>query len=419
MRKAIRYFFGTSVLILVFVMGGVGGIILDRQVLMQISPPSFIPADAVPDFRLIAQAWNLIERSYVDRSAVTPQNLTYGAISGMVDALGDTGHSRFMSPSMVKEEQNATQGQFDGVGLEVSAQNGAVVIVAPIDGSPAKQAGLHAGEIITKVDSSDISGLSLSEVVSKIVGPAGTQVTLTIYDPITGQTQDVRLTRAHIIVNNVTWTRLPGTNIYDIRIATFSQGVDKSLVKALKDIQAQHPAAIILDLRNDPGGLLDQAVAVASQFKASGNVMEERDSQGKITPLPVQRGGLATQIPMAVLINRGSASAAEIVAGALQDGQRAILEGETTFGTGTVLNEFNLADGSAVLLATQEWLTPTGSSYWHKGIAPDVQVTLPANTIPLVPDQIETMTASQLKSSQDLQLLKAIDLLTQPSATGD
>jgi carboxyl-terminal processing protease len=350
----------------------------------------------------------------VDRSAVQTTQLEYGAISGMVDALGDTGHSRFMTPEMVKSENNFTQGSFEGIGAEVTQNNnGQTVIVAPFDGSPAKAAGVKPGDIIVKVDGTDVSGMSLSDVVSKVLGPAGSKVTLTLQDPTTGATRDVTITRAKIMVNNVTWIMLPGTTIADIRLAGFSQGVTADLQKALQQAQAQGATGIILDLRNNPGGLLDEAVGVTSQFLGSGNALMVKDAQGQEKPIAVEPGGTALTIPMVVLINQGTASAAEIVSGALQDAHRATILGETTFGTGTVLNAFPLSDGSQILLATQEWLTPNGRVIWHKGITPDVSVTL-ANTVsPFLPEGAQGTTAAQLQNSQDMQLLKAIDLLSQ------
>jgi carboxyl-terminal processing protease len=172
---------------------------------------------------------------------------------------------------------------------------------------------------------------------------------------------------------------------------------------------------IILDLRNNPGGLLGEAVSVASQFLKNGNVLLEKDAQGKTTPVAVQPHGPVTDLPMVVLINGGTANAAEILAGALQDAHRATVLGETTFGTGTVLTEFRLSDGSALLLATEEWLTPAGRVIWHHGISPDVITALPRDAIPLLPEPERGMTAAQLRASGDVQLLRALDLLSQPS----
>jgi carboxyl-terminal processing protease len=204
---------------------------------------------------------------------------------------------------------------------------------------------------------------------------------------------------------------IPGTQVADLHIAGFSNGVTNDLKKAIQEVKAAGAKSVVLDLRNNPGGLLDEAIGVSSQFLSSGYVMQEKDAQGKVTKIPVRAGGGLTDLPMVVLINQGTASAAEIVSGAIQDAGRAKLLGETTFGTGTVLNQFSLSDQSALLLATGEWLTPKGRVIWHQGIAPDVTVTLPANVIPLDPAAVREMDAAKLQASQDTQLLKALDLL--------
>jgi carboxyl-terminal processing protease len=398
--------------ILILAVGLGGGVLLDRQVLLAFDAPSNIPANADANFQLMAEAWNTIENHYVDQPAINAQLMTYGAISGMVDSLGDTGHSRFLDPQMVQQEQNYTQGQFEGIGAYVEMKDGNVVIVAPIDGSPAQKAGLKPGDIIVKVNGNDISGLPLDQVVSQILGPVGTSVTLTIMDPNTGTTRDVTLMRAKITVKNVGWYQLPGTTVAHVRIIGFSQGITDDLKTALTDIQNQGMTGIILDLRNNPGGLLSEAIGTASQFLTSGNVLLEKNAQGQTTAVPVESGGVAPNIPMEVLINEGTASASEIVAGALQDGKRAQLIGETTFGTGTVLNEFSLSDGSAMLLATEEWLTPDGHTIWHNGLKPDVVVALPQGVFPLFPAAEQGMTPTQLQDSQDTQLLRALQLLS-------
>ncbi len=401
----------SALVLLILVLGiGIGsGMFLERQTVTAHAAPN-TPGTG-PDFQLITEAWNTIQRSYVDQSAKQTQPLTYGAISGMVDALGDTGHSAFLSPEMVKAEHDYNQGQFEGIGAEVETKDGHTVIVAPLDNSPAQKAGIHAGQIIVKVDGQDVTGLPLEQVVGKILGPAGTQVAVTVLDPKTGETTDHHLTRARITMKNVTWQKLPGTNIAHLRLAGFSQGVTQEMKDALTEMQQQGVTGVILDLRNNPGGLLSEAIGTTSQFLASGDVLLEKDAQGQITHETVRSGGVATSLPMVVLINNGSASASEIVAGALQDAKRATLVGDTTFGTGTVLNEFPLSDGSALMLAVSEWLTPNGRVIWHKGIAPDEPVTDPANTILLTPEGERDLTADQLKTSTDQQLLKALSLL--------
>jgi carboxyl-terminal processing protease len=362
----------------------------------------------------MAEAWNTIEGVYVDRKAVNPQQLTYGAISGMVDSLGDAGHSRFLSPEMLRHERNFSKGLLEGIGAEVQMKNNKVVIVAPMDDSPAQRSGLKPGDIILKVDGEEVSGLTLEEVSKRILGPAGSSVNLTILNPGTGRTMNVTLVRARIALHNVKWQRLPETGVAHVRIAMFSEGVSKDLRKALKTIRKEKLTGLILDLRNNPGGLFDEAVETASQFLGSGNVVLERDAGGKVTAIPARPGGVAIGIPMAVLINVGTASAPEIVAGALRDAGRATLVGEKTFGTGTVLKPFTLSDGSALLLAVQEWLTPAGQAIWHKGISPDVLVPLPPEVTPLFPGVEKGMTIRELRESQDKQVLRALDLLTNP-----
>jgi carboxyl-terminal processing protease len=304
-----------------------------------------------------------------------------------------------------------TRGKFEGIGAYVEMKDGHVVVVAPMDGSPAQQAGLRPGDVIMKVDGENVAGLPLDQVVGRIMGPAGTPVTLTLLHPSTGRMQDVTLVRANITLDNVTWQRLPGTTVAHLRIVAFSQGVAQDLKQTLAEIQQAELAGLILDLRANPGGLLGEAVSTASQFLDTGDVLLVKDAQGQTTPIPVEPGGVATGIPLVVLINGGTASAAEIVAGALQDAQRAKLVGETTFGTGTVLNEFPLSDGSVLLLATQEWLTPKGRVIWHQGLSPDVTVPLPPDVAPLLPATERDLTPAQLQNSGDVQVLRALELL--------
>jgi carboxyl-terminal processing protease len=391
----------------------IGACFLSLDVLSVSLPSKKIPQDAKADFALMAEAWNAIHDRYVDQASIQPVSLTYGAISGMVAALGDTGHSGFLSPEMIKEEEEFTAGKYEGIGAEVKMKENHVVIVTPLDNSPAQKAGLQSGQIILAVNGQDIMGLNLFQVVKRISGPAGTRVSLRILDSKTGLAREVSLVRAAITMNNVTWRRLPATRIAHLRIAGFSEGVSKDLKSALSAIMAQDLKGLILDLRNNPGGLLKEAVSTASQFLSKGNVLLEKDAAGRITSLAVEKGGQALSIPMVVLVNGGTASAAEIVAGALQDHGRAKLVGATTFGTGTVLQQFPLSDGSALLLAVQEWLTPNGSKIWHKGITPNDVVSLPEGVSPVFPEEEQDMTPQKLKAGKDTQLLKALGLVTE------
>lgn len=363
-------------------------------------------------FSLLREARTLIDEHYVDRKAIQDKNLEYGAISGMVDALGDTGHSRFMSPEMVAAEQQSLSGEFEGIGATLTYTNGQAVVIAPLEGSPAEKAGIRAGDVIVAVDGQDVTELNLSDVISRIRGPKGTPVVVSVIHSGENTPTDIRIVRDKIALTSLTSTILPGTDVLMVRIASFSDGVGSDLKKAITQARDQGANKIILDLRDSPGGLLDEAIAVASQFVGEGNVMVEQDANGDQRALKARPGGVATtDIPVVVLINDATASAAEIVSGALQDNHRATLVGTKTFGTGTVLNSFELKDGSALLLATRQWLTPDGRELWHKGIEPDVVVELPAGIEPVTPTRAADMTDSELTASQDAQLLKALEIL--------
>jgi carboxyl-terminal processing protease len=398
---------------LILILGLAGGVALDR-----LAGIGLAANDAAPNFHLITQAWGIIYRYYVDRSAVQARPLTYGAISGMVNALGDTGHSRFLSPQMRVELNKLEQNKFQGIGAEIQLKAGHIVVVAPLDGSPAQRAGLKPGDIILKVNGRDVAGWPLDQVVQEVSGPAGSSVNLTILAPASGKTREVTLTRATVNMHNITWQMLPGTRIVHLRVAAFEKGVTDELRKALTDIKKETAAGMVLDLRNNPGGLLGEAVSSASQFLRGGNVLLVKNARGQENSVPVEPGGDATAIPLVGLVNGGTASGAEIVAGALQDASRAPLVGEPTFGTGTVLSEFNLPDGSALLLAVEEWLTPAGHVIWHKGITPNVVVALPAGELPVLPDAERSMSAEEVRQSREPQLLKAIELLRHPEPEG-
>jgi carboxyl-terminal processing protease len=394
------------------VLGFVGGIVAACGLFTAVAATDVFRADTGTHFRLMTEAWDTIQRVYVDRSALVPTQLTYGAIRGMVDALGDTGHSRFLTPAMRRIQREVTDGTIEGIGAEVQMVHDQVVIVAPLDGSPAQRADLRPGDIILKVNGEAASGLSLDQVVGRILGPANTGVDLTVLTPSLERTRDVSLVRARIRFHTVTWHRLPGTTVAHVRIAMFSKGTGEDLRTALRTIRHDGTSAVILDLRNDPGGLFGEAVDVTGQFLASGDVVLEKDSMGEVTHVPVATHDAALALPMVGLINGGTASGAEIVAGALKDAHRATLVGEKTFGTGTILEPFPLSDGSALLLATKEWLTPAGSLIWHKGITPDIVVPLPADRRPLYPSAEEGMTPTTLRSSHDTQLRQALDQLS-------
>lgn len=393
--------------------GGFGaGVGVDRVILLNNAPPTE-PADARTVFGPFWQAWRLVQDHYVDPTAAQPQKLADGAIAGMLSALGDTGHTRYLSPSDRKAEENSLQGRLEGIGIEVEARDTGITVVAPLDNSPAQKAGLRPGDIIVKVNGQDVTHLDLGKVSQLIRGPSGTAVTLTVLRPGSSELLSFTMERTEIQYPDVTWATVPGRSIAHIRVASFGSTVDRQLRSALTTSRAAGDTAIVLDLRNDPGGILDESVKVASEFLTSGNVLLERDRSGTETPLPVAAGGLDPNVKLVVLVNRGTASAAEIVAGALQDQHRALIVGEQTFGTGTVLHEYSLTDGSAILLGVREWLTPNGHFIRDNGITPDRIVPEPSSVYPLLPIEEAKMTPDQFQKYDDKQLLEALQLLSQ------
>ena len=398
--------------LLVFVLVAVfftGGILFDRQVLNRSNPEA---AAAGLNHDLLDEARAIIQENYVVQDAATDQQLQIGALAGMVDILGDTGHSRFMTPSMVEEQRNYTAGEFEGIGAYVEMRDGFVTVVTPIDNSPAQAAGVLPGDIVLEVDGEDMTGLSLQEVVDRILGPAGTDVTITFLNPETGEERTLTITRARIELQNVTMAMLPGTSLAQIRIAGFSEGVGRDVDAAIEAAEAEGATGIVFDLRNNPGGLLNEAIRVAGEFLPADSVVVLRqDAQGGIIEERVPDDAVPTTLPIVVLINEGSASASEIVSGAIQDAGRGLLLGEQTFGTGTVLNEFALSDGSAILLATEQWLTPDGRVIWREGIVPDEVLELNGPISLVVPESVDELTAEELQVSGDAQVLRAIEIL--------
>ena len=374
-------------------------------------PLGCAPAKETNAFRVILEAWQLIQRHYVDRGAVIPRNMAHGSVAGMVASLGDVGHSTFVPPSMVKQLEQAERGQLQGVGVEVESKEGRATVVAPIEDSPAMRAGIKPGDVILNVDHKPVEGVPLSEVAARVSGRPGTSVSLTILTPSTGAKREVTLVRAAVRLHSVTWgvcrkfCRPPPPG-------ALRRKHRHRAAESLAQIRQDNANSLVLDLRNNPGGILDVGVAVASEFLSGGNVLYIKNAEGDMRAIPVIKGGTAQHLPLAVLVNGGSASAAEIVAGALQDARRAPLIGETTFGTGTVLQEFKLSDGSAMLLAVQEWLTPSRRSFWHKGIAPDIVVAMTNRADLVTPRDLPGMTRAQLEKSPDTQLLRALETLS-------
>jgi carboxyl-terminal processing protease len=290
-------------------------------------------------------------------------------------------------------------------------RNGLPVVIAPIDGGPAITAGLKAGDILVRIDGQDVTTLALRAIVQKIRGPGGTPVTLTILRPADNKSYDFTIVRQTINVPAARWAMIPGTQVALIRLSEFSQNAERDITAALQSVQTVGAKGLIVDVRNNPGGLLDQAVKVTSQFLKDGHVLLEADAQDRRTAFPVQPGGQATTISLVVLVNSGTASAAEIFAGAIQDHQRGQVVGETTFGTGTVLAPFELNDGSELLLGVRQWLTPNGRLIRKQGIKPDIEVKLPLGMELLSPDTIKGLTLAQIMAGPDTQFQKALALL--------
>jgi carboxyl-terminal processing protease len=277
--------------------------------------------------------------------------------------------------------------------------------------SPAREAGLRPGDVLLEVDGNPVAGMPLEQIVLRVRGPTGTIVHLRVAREGQSEPLDFSIARAKVEVPDVTWAMLPGAPVAHVAIQNFGKDADVQVKAALQEARQKGVKGLILDVRGNPGGLKDQAVAITSEFLKSGNVFLEQDAHGDRKAVPVVPGGVAPDMPICVLIDEGTASSAEIFAGAIQDHNRGKLVGTATIGTGTVLQPFGLSDGSAVLLAVAQWLTPNGRQIWHKGISPDIPVPLPADAIMLLPELEANLTAKALAKSEDKQLLKARDVL--------
>ncbi|HEY7024918.1 MAG TPA: S41 family peptidase [Candidatus Limnocylindrales bacterium] len=383
------------------------------------APGASQPPGAPSDFGLFWEALGVIQQNFVGRADIDPQTLTYGAIRGMVEALGDTGHTVFLTPEEAQAEQNALDQNVVGIGVLLGEKDGQSVIVSVVPGSPAEAAGLKAGDVITAVDGRSTVGVPPDQLVDEVRGDAGSQVTLTVQRPSTGETLDFTITRAQIKFPSTSWTMVPGTDIALIRLSQFSAESANELLAARDAALAAGAQSIILDLRGNPGGYVDQAVRATSQFLHDKVVYISEDADGTQTQVKTDDSIASTDVPMVVLIDNNTASSAEIMSGAIQAAGRAQLVGQTTFGTGTVLLPFTLSDGSVIRLAVQRWLTPTGELIFGKGITPDVEVALGPNDVPIEPNDLKDMSPDQLSSITDVQLLKAIELLGGPTVSPD
>lgn len=314
-----------------------------------------------------------VQQNYLE--PVDSKKLMYGAIKGMLETLDP--HSAFLDPDIYKELQVETKGSFGGLGIEITIRDGVLTIVSPIEDTPAFRAGLKAGDRILKIDGRPTKEMTLFEAVKLMRGKKGTEVVLTIVREASPEPMEVKLVRDIIKIRSVKSRLIENAYGY-IRITQFQEDTSEELKKALKDLEAQCPTGLkglVLDLRNNPGGLLDQAVQVADEFLESGKIVYtdgRMDSQRmEFFAHPQKDKHLYSMI---VLVNGGSASASEIVAGALQDQRRAVLLGTTTFGKGSVQTIIPLEDGSGLKLTTAQYFTPSGRSIQAKGIEPDIVV---------------------------------------------
>jgi carboxyl-terminal processing protease len=358
------------------------------------------------------EAWRLVKEHYVDPERAGDVPMTRGAITGMLASLGDVGHTTYLTPEEVKRLKDSLSGKLEGIGATVTVRQRQPTIMHTIPRSPARKAGLKSGDVILEVDGKPAAGLPLQQVVDRVRGPAGTRVRLRIGRPGESTPLPFTITRAKVDVPKVTWAMLPGAPIAHVAIREFGKRADAQLRKALAGAREQGARALVLDVRGNPGGLKDQAVAVTSEFLKKGQVVfVQVDARGNREEVKAKGPEAAAGLPVCVLIDGGTASSPEILAGALKDHKRAKLVGTRTFGTGTVLERFPLSDGSAVLLGVAKWLTPEGHEIWHKGIDPDVEVALPPDATILTPENEEGLSEEAFRKSKDAQLRKAFELL--------
>ncbi len=372
--------------------------------------PTGAPSEEVAEtFRPFWEAWTIVEQNYVDPTQIEPEEMTYGAIRGMLDSLGDIGHTRFLTPEERRLHATQIEGEFAGIGAEVGERDGRIMIVAPLEDSPAEAAGIRAGDVILEIDGQSTENMTISEAVLLVRGEPGTEVTLTILHPDATEAEEITITRQSIELPAARWTMLPG-NVAYIRMNQFSANLHDTLITILEEAEAQGAERYLVDVRNNPGGLVTQVVAVTSEFLEEGIVFIERTrDEQEVTR--VTGDAMVPDAPLVVLANEGSASAAEIFAGALKDQDRALVVGQRTFGTGTVLNSFVLSDGSALLLGVAEWLTPSGELIKLNGVEPNVQVELPPEVFPVSPGQVEGLSASELLELPDTQFVEGYELL--------
>lgn len=353
-----------------------------------------LPAEQQARFRVFWEAWRILENEFYHTEPLDYQEMIYGATKGLVRSLGDS-HTTFLTPTESRIFSEDVQGTFEGIGAEIDERDGHFVIVRPLPNSPAERAGLRPNDEVLQVDGVSVEGLELIHVIALIRGPRGTVVRLLILREGEPEPFEVSIRRETIEMATVESEIRPDGIAY-LRLYEFNDVAGKRLEAALHDLVRQNPRGLILDLRGNPGGFLHVAQRLASQFLSDGIVLIERDRDGHETQHPVKKGGLAVSVPLVVLVDRGTASASEIVAGALQDYGRAVLIGERTFGKGSVQKAFMLSDSSSLRVTVTHWYTPKGRQIEGQGLTPDIEVKL---------------TDEDLEAGRDPQLDRAVSYL--------
>ncbi len=358
--------------------------------------PSGEAKDTTQLFAPFWQAWDLVHQQYVDQP-VNEEALMRGAIDGMLKALGDD-HTSYMDPTTQEQVDTQLKGEYEGIGAVVDTTTEFLTVVSVYPKSPAEKANLQSGDQVVAVNGEGVSGMDPELVRRKVIGPAGSQVTLTIRRKGVEKDFEVIVTRAKINLPSVESKMLKGDIGY-VRLYNFGENTAKDLHTELQNIMAQKPAGLVLDLRGNGGGYLTTGIDVGSEFIDQGTIVQEQYGDGKRDIYNAKKGGLATKVPLVVLVDEGSASASEIVAGAIQDTGRGKLVGVTTYGKGSVQIWTDLVDNEgAVRITVARWLTPKGRTIHKVGLKPDVEVQL---------------TAEDIKAGRDPQLDKAVELLTQ------
>lgn len=363
----------------------------------QATEPTLSPGETIDRetlFEPFWQVWDMVLTQYVDQP-VDQVKLMRGAISGMLASLGDE-HTGYMDPFEFEQANAPLEGSYEGIGAYVDTSGEFLTIISPMEGSPAEAAGLKSGDKIIAVDGEDATGTDPSLVLRKVLGQAGTTVTLTILRDEVAEPFDVAIIRGQIVIPTVTSEMLDNKIAY-VHISNYSIDTDRDLELQLQELMREDPVGLILDLRDNPGGYLDTAINVLSQFIPDGVVMIEEYGNGEQITFEARKGGLATEIPMVVLINQGSASSSEITAGAIQDRGRGLLVGMKSYGKGSVQSWTELVnEQGAVKITIARWLTPNGTQLAGQGLTPDVVVDL---------------TEDDFNNDLDPQLDKAIEVL--------